>query len=53
MPADLDAERTVLGAAILSATALAEMRTLIDGADFYKPPTKPSGRPPVRSPTPA
>jgi replicative DNA helicase len=37
LPADLDAERAVLGAAMLSASALAEMRTLIDGADFYKP----------------
>jgi hypothetical protein len=33
----MDAERAVLGAAMLSATALAEMRTLIDGTDFYKP----------------
>lgn len=37
LPADLDAERAVLGAAMLSASALAEMRTLIDGSDFYKP----------------
>ncbi|HEV2342690.1 MAG TPA: DUF3987 domain-containing protein [Actinocrinis sp.] len=37
MPADLDAERAVLGAAMLSASALAEMRTLIDGTDFYRP----------------
>jgi replicative DNA helicase len=37
MPVDLDAEQAVLGAAMLSATALAEMRTLIDGTDFYKP----------------
>ena len=37
LPADLDAERAVLGAAMLSVTALAEMRTLIDGSDFYRP----------------
>jgi hypothetical protein len=37
LPADLDAERAVLGAALLSTTALAEMRTLIDGTDFYRP----------------
>jgi replicative DNA helicase len=37
LPTDIDAERAVLGAAMLSATALAEMRTLIDGTDFYKP----------------
>jgi len=37
LPADLDAERAVLGAAMLSISALAEMRTLIDGSDFYKP----------------
>jgi replicative DNA helicase len=37
MPVDLDAEQAVLGAAMLSRDALAEMRTLIDGTDFYKP----------------
>ncbi len=37
MPVDLAAEQAVLGAAMLSAPALAEMRTLIDGTDFYKP----------------
>ena len=37
MPVDLDAERAVLGAAMLSATTLAEMRTVIDGSDFYRP----------------
>jgi hypothetical protein len=37
LPADLDAERAVLGAALLSTAALAEMRSLIDGTDFYRP----------------
>ena len=37
MPVDLDAEQAVFGAAMLSAAAPAEMRTLIDGTDFYRP----------------
>ncbi|HEY3872376.1 MAG TPA: DUF3987 domain-containing protein [Actinocrinis sp.] len=42
-PCDLDAERAVLGAALLAGTtahgpaALAEMRALIQGSDFYRP----------------
>lgn len=38
MPCDLDAERAVLGAAMLGGPGvLAEMRELLDGTDFYKP----------------
>jgi replicative DNA helicase len=37
MPADVDAERAALGAAMLSRDVLAEMRELIDGSDFYRP----------------
>ena len=36
-PADVDAERAVIGAAMLSAATLAEMRTLIEPEDFYRP----------------
>src|SRR5947209_20309977 len=36
-PADADAERAVIGAAMLSSSALAEMRTLIEPEDFYWP----------------
>jgi len=37
LPHDLDAERAVLGAALTSAAALAEVTGIVTGADFYKP----------------
>ena len=37
MPYDLDAERAVLGAAMLDTNTLAEMRTQLDTTDFYRP----------------
>jgi replicative DNA helicase len=37
LPHDEDAERAVLGAAMLSPAALAEIRPLLTGRDYYKP----------------
>ena len=37
LPHDEDAERAVLGAVMLSPAALAEVRSLLTGADFYAP----------------
>jgi len=37
LPHDEDAERAVLGAAMLSPAALAEVRPMLTGADFYVP----------------
>jgi replicative DNA helicase len=37
MPSDPDAERAVLGAALLSPAILAEMREQLDGDDFHRP----------------
>jgi replicative DNA helicase len=36
-PHDLDAERAVLGACLLSAAAVAEVREIISAEDFYRP----------------
>ncbi|GAA4316078.1 hypothetical protein GCM10023178_26310 [Actinomadura luteofluorescens] len=36
-PHSIDAEQYVLGGVMLSPTALAEVRPLLDGADFYRP----------------
>src|SRR5690606_22632 len=36
-PHNVEAEQCVLGAAMLSASALAEVRPLLDAGDFYRP----------------
>jgi replicative DNA helicase len=37
LPHDIGAEQAVLGAAMLSPAALAEVRALLDGGEFYRP----------------
>lgn len=37
LPHDIDAEQQVLGAMMLSARAVAEVRELLDGTEFYRP----------------